>query len=45
MLLLVLLALGMPVASADITIQINEEVKGEHNENTVTVESGREIKI
>ncbi len=44
-LLLVLLALGMPAASADITVYINEELMGEHNENTVTVESGREIKI
>ena len=45
MLLLVLLALGMPAASADITVYINEELMGEHNENTVTVENGREIKI
>ena len=45
MLLLALLALGMPAASADITIYINEELMGEHNENTVTVESGSEIKI
>ena len=45
MLLLALLALGMPAASADITVYINEELMGEHNENTVTVESGREIKI
>lgn len=44
-LLLALLALGMPAASADITVYINEELMGEHNENTVTVESGREIKI
>ncbi len=44
-LLLVLLALGMPAASADITVYINEELMGEHNENTVTVESGQEIKI
>ena len=45
MLLLALLALGMPAASADITVYINEELMGEHNENTVTVESGRGIKI
>ena len=44
-LLLALLALGMPAASADITFYINEELMGEHNENTVTIESGREIKI
>ena len=44
-LLLALLALGMPAASADITVYINEELMGEHNENTVTVESGQEIKI
>lgn len=45
LLLLALLALGMPAASADITVYINEELMGAHNENTVTVESGREIKI
>ena len=45
MLLLALLALGMPAASADITIYINEELIGEHNDNTVSVTSGREIKI
>ena len=45
MLLLALLALGMPAASADITFYINEELMGEHNDDTVTVESGREIKI
>lgn len=45
MLLLVLLALGMPAASADVTTYINEELMGAHNENTVTVESGQEIKI
>ncbi len=44
-LLLALLALAMPAASADITVYINEELMGGHNENTVTVESGREIKI
>ncbi len=44
-LLLTLLALGMPAASADITVYINEELMGDHNENTVTVGSGREIKI
>ena len=42
---LALMALALPTASADITVYINEELMGEHNKNTVTVESGRAIKI